>query len=86
MKTPLLAAILACAAGSAQAAGPACTDWGKRGALVYQDDFSGPFKGYVAEYAAKPGNTVETRDGRRPDKCYQAIIFHRGQWKSIYNW
>lgn len=64
MKTQVLAAILACAAASAQAAAPACTDWGQRGALLYRDDFSGPLKGYVAEYAAKPGNTVETRDGR----------------------
>ena len=67
MKTPVLAAVLACAAvtvGTAQAAAPACTDWGRRGALVHHDDFSGPLKGYVAEYAAKPGNTVDTRDGR----------------------
>jgi hypothetical protein len=64
MKTRAFAAILACAIGSAQAAAPACTDWGQRGALVYRDDFSGPLKGYVAEYAAKPGNAVETRDGR----------------------
>jgi hypothetical protein len=64
MKTQVLAAILACATGSAPAAAPACTDWGQRGALLYRDDFSGALKGYVAEYAAKPGNTVETRDGR----------------------
>jgi hypothetical protein len=28
------------------------------------DDFSGPLTGYVAEYARKPGNAVESRDGR----------------------
>jgi hypothetical protein len=54
----------AATAGAAQAALPACTDWGQRGALLYQDDFSGPLKGYVAEYARKPGNVVENRDGR----------------------
>jgi hypothetical protein len=56
---PLLAA-----AAIAQAAPAACTEWGQRGALLYQDDFSGPLKGYVAEFAHKPGNVIENRDGR----------------------
>lgn len=42
----------------------ACTSWGERGELLYRDDFSGPLRGYVAEYARKPGNTIATRDGR----------------------
>jgi hypothetical protein len=50
------------AAGSATPA--SCTDWGRRGPLIHRDDFSGPLKGYVAEYAAKPGNVVANRDGR----------------------
>jgi hypothetical protein len=51
-------------AAKKSAAQPACSDWGRRGALLAEDDFSGPLKGWVAEYARKPGNTVETRDGR----------------------
>jgi len=54
--------LAACAA--AQPVHAACTDWGQRGPLIYQDDFSGPLKGYVAEYPKKPGNTVENRNGR----------------------
>jgi hypothetical protein len=42
----------------------ACPDWGQRGALLHEDDFSGPLQGYVAEYANKPGNLVANRDGR----------------------
>ncbi|GAB3453593.1 hypothetical protein GCM10027321_03910 [Massilia terrae] len=49
------------AAAVAQAA---CTDWGQRGQLVWEDDFSGPLKGYVLEYAKTPGNVIEDRDGR----------------------
>lgn len=49
------------AAAVAQAA---CTDWGQRGQLLWEDDFSGPLKGYVLEYAKKPGNVIEDRDGR----------------------
>jgi hypothetical protein len=64
MLSRLLATVLATAATAAQAALPACTDWGQRGALLHQDDFNGPLKGYVAEYARKPGNLVENRDGR----------------------
>jgi rhamnogalacturonan endolyase len=52
------------AAAIAQAAPAPCTQWGERGALLYQDDFSGPLKGYVAEYVQKPGNTIANRDGR----------------------
>jgi rhamnogalacturonan endolyase len=55
---------LLAAATIAQAAAPACTQWGQRGALLYQDDFSGPLKGYVSEYAQKPGNVIANRDGR----------------------
>jgi rhamnogalacturonan endolyase len=51
--------------GAAQAEQPAaCTAWGRPGAMLFQDDFSGPLTGYVAEYARKPGNAVESRDGR----------------------
>jgi rhamnogalacturonan endolyase len=51
--------------GPAMAAGPAaCTEWGRPGAVLFQDDFGGPLQGYVAEYARKPGNVVENRDGR----------------------
>jgi hypothetical protein len=42
----------------------ACTDWGQRGALLVEDDFSGPLKDYVAEYAHKPGNLVASQNGR----------------------
>lgn len=52
----LLAPMAAAAAGT-------CT-FGERGALLYQDDFSGPLSGYVAEYAKKAGNVVANRDGR----------------------
>jgi hypothetical protein len=32
--------------------------------VLFHDDFGGPLTGYVAEYARKPGNVVENRDGR----------------------
>jgi hypothetical protein len=51
-------------ANAAWAEGAACTDWGTRGALVFQDDFTHGLDRYVAEYARKPGNTVEAKDGR----------------------
>lgn len=60
MKTALFATMLL-AAGAAQAA---CENWGARGTLLYQDGFDGPLKGYVSEYARKPGNIVANRDGR----------------------
>lgn len=49
---------------AATVAQAACTDWGQRGPLLWQDDFNGPLKGYVLEYAQKPGNVIEDRDGR----------------------
>jgi rhamnogalacturonan endolyase len=70
MSTRSLAMVLVLAAcGSAtQSVRAACTDWGWRGALLYQDDFgapsSGPPRGYVAEYPKKPGNVIGNRDGR----------------------
>jgi rhamnogalacturonan endolyase len=58
-------ALLAAVCVSATAAEPvACTRWGTPGAMLYQDDFGGPLRGWVAEYARKPGNTVDTRDGK----------------------
>lgn len=48
-------------AGGAQAA---CENWGTQGTLLHQDSFDGPLKGYVSEYARKPGNFIGTRDGR----------------------
>jgi len=57
-------AIVLAATATAHAADQPCTDWGQRGALLYQDDFSGPFQGYVAEYDRKPGNVIDNRDGR----------------------
>ena len=53
--------ILLALAGAAQAE---CTAWGRPGAVLFKDDFSGPLTGYVAEYARKPGNAVGNRDGR----------------------
>ena len=53
--------LLVALAGAAQAD---CTAWGRPGAVLFQDDFNGPLAGYVAEYARKPGNVVENRDGR----------------------
>jgi hypothetical protein len=41
-----------------------CTRWGRRGALMYQDDFDGPLTGYVSEYASKPGNVIASQNGR----------------------
>ena len=41
-----------------------CTAWGRPGAVLFQDDFSKPLAGWVAEYARTPGNVVENRDGR----------------------
>jgi hypothetical protein len=69
MRLHLFAIVLALAGGAARADAPAaCTDWGQRGALIHQDDFSAPSsglpRGYVAEYVRKPGNVVENRDGR----------------------
>lgn len=58
------ALLLAIVAGAAGAAQPACADWGRRGQLLFQDDFTGPLQGYVAEYAAKPGNVIANKDGR----------------------
>ena len=55
-------ALLAAHAGAAEPA--ACTAWGRPGAVLVRDDFSGPLTGWVAEYARKPGNVVENRDGR----------------------
>jgi rhamnogalacturonan endolyase len=55
---------LLAAATIAHAAPAACTEWGQRGELLHQDDFNGPLVGYVAEYAHKPGNVVNNRDGR----------------------
>jgi rhamnogalacturonan endolyase len=49
---------------AATVAQAACTDWGQRDKLLWQDDFSGPLKGYVLEYAKKPDNVIEDRDGR----------------------
>jgi rhamnogalacturonan endolyase len=54
--------VLAALCGCAQAAD--CTAWGRPGAVLFQEDFSGPLTDWVAEYARKPGNVVETRDGR----------------------
>ena len=42
----------------------ACASWGERGELLYKDDFDGPLRGYVLEYAPKPGNSIANRDGR----------------------
>jgi rhamnogalacturonan endolyase len=57
--------VLIALGGGAQAEEPAaCTAWGRPGAMLFQDDFSAPLTGYVAEYARKPGNAVESRDGR----------------------
>jgi rhamnogalacturonan endolyase len=55
-------AVLSAHVGAAEPA--ACTDWGRPGAVLVRDDFSGPLAGWVAEYARKPGNVVENRDGR----------------------
>ena len=60
MRSALIVLMALC--GAARAAD--CTDWGRPGAVLFQDDFGGPLTGYVAEYARKPGNVVETRDGR----------------------
>jgi rhamnogalacturonan endolyase len=57
----VLPLLLIALAGTAHAE---CTEWGRPGAVLFQDDFSGPQTGYVAEYARKPGNVVENRDGR----------------------
>jgi len=57
-------AALALASAAAGAAEPAaCTHWGRPGAVLFADDFSAPSDAYVAEYARKPGNVVDVRDG-----------------------
>lgn len=64
---PLVFAVAAGTAAGADAAPAApadCAGWGERGPLIFQDDFNGPLKSYVLEYAAKPGNVIENRDGR----------------------
>jgi hypothetical protein len=58
----VLLALLAAAA--VQAAPASCTAWGRRGALLYQDDFDGPLAGYISEYTRKPGNVIANHDGR----------------------
>ena len=60
MRSALIVLMALC--GSAQA--DECTAWGRPGAVLFQDDFSQPLTGYVAEYARTPGNVVENRDGR----------------------
>ena len=60
MRSALILLMALC--GSAQA--DDCAAWGRPGAVLFHDDFSGPLTGYVAEYARKPGNVVENRDGR----------------------
>jgi rhamnogalacturonan endolyase len=60
MRSALILLIALC--GSAQA--DDCAAWGRPGAVLFQDDFSKPLGGWVAEYARKPGNVVENRDGR----------------------
>jgi hypothetical protein len=62
----MLAGVIAGPAPAAALNGPppACTQWGTRGALLFQDDFSGPLSGYVSEYEKKPGNVVASQDGR----------------------
>jgi rhamnogalacturonan endolyase len=59
-----LAALAALAAQAGAAEPAACSQWGKPGAVLVRDDFSGPLTRWVAEYARKPGNVVENRDGR----------------------
>lgn len=51
-------------APAAAAPGAACTAWGERGALLHQDDFSGPLQGYVSEYPRTAGNVVASQAGR----------------------
>jgi rhamnogalacturonan endolyase len=53
--------LLMALAGAAQAE---CDTWGRPGAVLFHDDFAAPLAGWVAEYARKPGNVVENRDGR----------------------
>ncbi|MGH8855562.1 MAG: DUF6250 domain-containing protein [Telluria sp.] len=62
MKTALVLA--ACLAAPFAGAATGACSFGQRGALLHSDDFSGPLKAYVAEYARKPGNTVASVDGR----------------------
>lgn len=58
-------AVLLLLAGGAAAAEPAaCSGFGRPGAVLFHDDFGGPLTGWVAEYARKPGNVVDNRDGR----------------------
>jgi rhamnogalacturonan endolyase len=58
-------AALALLTAQVQAVEPAaCTDWGRPGAVLVHDDFGGPLTGWVVEYARKPGNVIENRDGR----------------------
>jgi rhamnogalacturonan endolyase len=59
-----LAALAALTAQAGAAELAACTNWGRPGAVLVRDDFGGPLTGWVAEYARKPGNVVENRDGR----------------------
>lgn len=58
----MLLALLAAAV--VQAAPAPCTEWGRRGPLLHQDDYNGPLSGYVSEYAKKPGNVIANQDGR----------------------
>lgn len=58
------AVLLLLARAAAAAEPPACTDFGRPGAVLFHDDFGGPLAGWVAEYARKPGNVVDNRDGR----------------------
>lgn len=60
------AGFLACVVGSAAAAAEpaACTSWGARGPLLYQDDFSGALGQWASEYRQAPGSRVAIDDGK----------------------
>jgi rhamnogalacturonan endolyase len=53
---------IALAAGGASA--PACSSWGRRGALLYQDDFKGPLTQWAAEVQKPEASSVTSGQGK----------------------
>lgn len=43
---------------------PACTDWGQRGRLLYQDDFTGPLSQWTAEVQKPEASRITSGQGK----------------------
>lgn len=59
-----VAAFALAAAMPATASEPACTDWGRRGQLLHQDDFQGPLRRWTSEVEKPEGSRVAAGQGK----------------------